>query len=179
MNLFLALISVAGIAGGIGLLYLSWLGKLPALSAKIVGWTVIAASGAGSVLAWGPEFGPLYLFLMMSLAAGLFVALEAEAWVAKAPWQRAGLPAFKLAGWATHIGMFLFVFLVGGLASLNSAILLGLVVPGEFVDGVALAVLLTPVLWGGAFFWATAYWRSARIGLPLILVFTLLMLFIF
>jgi hypothetical protein len=178
VDLLLPLTSIAGVTSGIGLIYLGWLGKLPALPAKICGWAVILVSGVTSVLAWGPNFGPVYLGLFVSLAASLFVALEAEPRVAKVPWQRTKLPTFNLSGWATQIAMFLFVFLIGGLASLNSAVLLGLMMPGELVDGMALAVLVTPVLWGGAFFWATAYWGSARVGLPLIVVLTLLMLFI-
>ena len=61
---------------------------------------------------------------------------------------------------------------------MTSAVLIGVITPGEFVDGMALGVVLTPILWGGAMYWATAYWQSARIGIPLILILSSLMLII-
>ncbi len=163
---------------GVGLIFLSWKGKVAQTPAKLGGWAAVLLSLVVAIMYFGPEFGPVYTFLFLACAAGLFVAIEAESWKAKPLPIRGEWPSSNSSTWLKQIAYFCFVFFVGGLASMNSAVLLGLICPGEFVDGMALAVILTPILWGGAMYWATAYWTSARIGIPFILIISTLLLIV-
>ena len=164
------LLSIASIVSGTGLLFLNWKGKLPGTPAKLVGWLLLLVAAYLSILSWGPEFGTAYWLCFIACTAGVFVALEAEPWVPKATQARAAIQFASPPQWLKQFLLFLFIFFVGGLASMNLAILISLWLPGELVDRMAIGVILTPILWGAAMYWTTAYQRSALISLPVILL---------
>lgn len=164
---------------GTGILFLGWKDLVPSTYARLVGWSVVALSAGFSISNWGIEFGIIYAFLLLSCAAWLYVGLDAESWRPKATPERTDL------SWPTgrvllqQGYLFVMAVFVAGLASMFSAILVGLWVPGAMVDRMALVVLITPVIWGAAMFWLIFDKRSAQFGLPLVLIISGTLLYVF
>lgn len=126
-------------------------------------WLLIAASLWAWSRAWGVEFGVSFALIAVSLLGGLLVLFNFEVRERKlgraAPTQAI---AVDPRSWGRHLFLFFVVVPLAGAASIFSTVLLCDLLPWHPTDKMVLAVLLVPVVWGLAAYWACADTRPAR-----------------
>ena len=147
---------------GVGLVYGVWKQRLPLLRGQLAGWGLLVVGGVLGVVAWGAEYGVVYLFLFLAVSAWLFVVWEADGFEPKARAARSPTEVLAVRPVAGQVFTFLFLFLVGGLASLLVSLLISRAFDSVFVNRVTFAILLFPILWGTAMYWALAQPKLAR-----------------
>ncbi|MBN7796520.1 hypothetical protein [Parahaliea mediterranea] len=165
---------VLGASGVLGL-YSSWRrlalsgGRVVALS-----WLLIAASPWAWSRAWGAEFGISFALIALSLLGGLLVLFNFEVRERKQS-RPASTQAVAVdpRSWGRHLFLFFVVVPLAGAASIFSTVLLCGLLPWHPTDKMVLAVLLVPVVWGLAAYWACADTRPARPAAALLCAATL------
>ncbi|MCP5164869.1 MAG: hypothetical protein H6990_07400 [Pseudomonadales bacterium] len=146
-----ALIGVAG-------LYSSWRRLALAGPGVVAGsWLLIVLSGWIWCLGWGVEFGTVFACLALSVAGGVFLLLNYEVRERKSP-RPADTQQLVInpRTWGRHALLSIIVFPVAGTLSVVGSILLAHEMPWIPVNQMVLAVLLIPVIWGAAAYWACA-----------------------
>lgn len=161
MALFLAL--ACGV-GGIGLLYLSWTGRLtPKALAIPAGWAMVCGSAVFWVGFGGAEFGISWCLIAVAFIAWTYAALGRER---RRPEERryqarttGGRPSRRdVAGWLARL---LVVALLTGAAGILSSVATTMFLPWDTGDRYVSVLLGAPVLWG-----ALAVWVGTTSRLP-------------
>jgi len=161
--------SVAAVAtalGGLGLIFASWRRWVPvALNAAsaAAGWLVLLLSGWLWIVSTGAEFGVLLAFLVPSLLAWMLVLVNRQHRQRR---DRAEPPALKPnAGersWVRHLVLFVVVVPLAAVASALVTVALSLLLPWREVDAMVMVLVIMPILWGSAAYWACADSRLVR-----------------
>jgi hypothetical protein len=155
---------------GVGILHACWRRWLAPR------WLAVPAGGALVLLSprfWvrfgGVELGTAYAALSTALLAWLFVAMSVQV---RDPKERRELPrrtAPKLSSpaLARALSRFAVVVPLAGTASLLASIAFSTILPWAEADRNALAIFLTPALWGVSAVWAAADQKLRRPAIAL------------
>lgn len=150
-------------ATGVGCLYGAWRRTLSGGWIPVAaGWLLLAGSGYFWVRASGAEFGVSLVLMASPLMAWLFVGVNVQRRQRRsgatpvAPRSRGGESVWR------HVLRFLLVVPAAATASALTAVALSMALPWETVNAVMLVMIVLPVLWGFAAYWACADARLLR-----------------
>lgn len=143
---------------GMALLYGAWSGRLGLRAfCNVLGWALITASLFLWIPVSGPEFGPVYAFLVMPLAAWVFVLADPNQGNGRGLLlPRAQLTLPERASMARQFGVFLVAVPLAALTSALLAVEISTWFPWTNVDRVVAGILAMPVIWGLLAWWVCA-----------------------
>lgn len=172
MVVYLILALAAGVAG-LACLFGSWQGRIPRrLRPRPLGWGLLVVSAWLCCRALGVEFGVSLALFAVSLIAWLFVAFNLEHRRLRARREQRAPAAPDTAQtstpWAAHAGLFVVAVPLAAVAATLLAVALSMMLPWQKVNATLLVVVLVPVLWGAAAYWACADARPLRPTLALL-----------
>lgn len=151
-------------AAGVAALYSSWR-KLPLSGPWVVaaGWLLVAVSLWSWVAGAGAEFGISYGLIAFSLLGAVLVLYNFELRERKLA-RSNGTRALTIdpRSWGRHGLLLVAAVPLAGLASTLLTVWLASFLPWHPTDRMVLAVLLVPVIWGLAAWWACADSRPLR-----------------
>ena len=152
------LLGIATAIAGITCLYLSWQKRSQSqVWLMPMGWLLNLASCVFLIRGYGGEFGVAYGLMLLPLLAWLMVLFNLEI---KRKNQRATenvvfvVPATRTM--LRHIALFFIVVPLSGAASAYISVALATFLPWSRVNAVVLVVMIAPLVWGLAAWWACA-----------------------
>jgi hypothetical protein len=152
------LIGVVAAAASIICLYLSWQKRFPLQRWLMpAGWLVAIVSGLFFIISSGAEFGVAYVFMIVPLMAWFAVLYNLE--IKRKHIRSNETVNFVVPATRTilrHIALFFIVVPLAGTASAYVSVVLALLLPWSTVNAVVLIVLIAPLIWGLASWWACA-----------------------
>lgn len=158
-------------ATGVAGLYSSWRRlALSGAAVVAVSWLLIAASLWAWSRAVGAEFGVSFALLALSLFGGLALLVNFEVRERKGD-KTATTQAVTIdpRSWGRHLLLFFATVPLAGVAATFCTVMLCALLPWHPTDKMVLAVLLVPVTWGLAAYWACADTRPLRPVIVLLL----------
>lgn len=143
---------------GVLLLYVAWRGAGAARRWLVAaGWLLVAASCWSWAGHAGVEFGLAFAMLQVPLVAWLLVGSNTHVRSNKArPQTPVALAAPGVAGVLRHVGIFLVAVPLAGCSSALLVLALGTMLPLDEPGRIAVVILVLPIAWGLAAYWATA-----------------------
>ncbi|MGE0625571.1 MAG: hypothetical protein AB7I04_24055 [Pseudomonadales bacterium] len=164
-------LAVLAALAGLWLLFAAWRQRHGAVGYRVpLGWSLIVVSGGFWVSGSGAEFGVSLVLLATGAMAWLYVLANLEQ---RPPRIRGETNTPKPpAGPRTlrrHALLLLLVVPVAAIAATFVSVALSMALPVSEVDAMVVVLVVMPVLWGCAAFWAVADSRTARPALAMAL----------
>lgn len=152
------LLGIAAAIAGIACLYLSWQKHSPRrMWLMPMGWLLNLVSCALLIRGYGGEFGIAYGLMSLPLLAWLMVLFNLE--IKRKNLRATESVTFVVPATRTmlrHIALFFLVVPLSGAASAYVSVALATLLPWSRVNAVVLVVMIAPLVWGLAAWWACA-----------------------
>lgn len=156
---------------GLGCLFGAWQRRIPARWRPVlVGWTLLALSGWFWVVGIGAEFGVSLVLLVTSLVAWIYVVANRQRRERRTPADAgAPKPVAEPRRLVDHVVLFVLVVPLAAVASALVSVALSLALPVSEIDAMVTVLVVMPVLWGCAAYWAVADSRVLRPAAAMVL----------
>lgn len=155
---------------GIGILYASWRGYWSRQFFVPMAWLLLGLSCVFWIRAVGAEFGIAYTFLTIAICAWFVVGFNFK--IRSRQLEKPRVQALNLlpSNQAIVKNLLLFVLVVplAGTSSIFLSVVLVHMLPLQDVNALVTGIVIMPVIWGLASYWACADTKPLRPGLALV-----------
>lgn len=164
-------IALAVALAGLGCLFGAWRRRIPArFRPVLVGWMLLALSGWFWVAGTGAEFGVSLVLIATSLVAWIYVVANRQRRERRTRADTsAPKPVAERRRLADHAILLLLVVPLAAVASALVSVALSLALPVSEIDAMVTVLIVMPVLWGCAAYWAVADSRVLRPAAAMVL----------
>lgn len=168
-GLILSALAILLTAGGVAVIHGVWRRRLPRRGMLALGWLLLVLSAALWIYADGAEFGLVRALVVISLVAWGAVWINRRVRLPRREEREQVLAAPKPGrGLVRNTVLFVLSVPVAGAASALVSVLLGHWLSVEPANRAAVAIVLLPLLWGCALYWACADSKLSRPALGLV-----------
>lgn len=171
MTILNVTLAVLAAVAGVALLFGAWCRRLPSHWLPVpTGWALLVLSGWFWVAGAGAEFGVSLVLLATSAVAWLFVVANQQ----KRERRDRGdtgppKPVAERRTLARHAMLFLLVVPLAAVASALASVALSLALPVSKISAMVTVLVVMPILWGCAAYWAVADSRIVRPAAAMVL----------